>query len=322
MSEFGFLLSHLGNNNDWSILDPTEKGYYIELMIYASHPKNLGCIPSEDEKLRHILHIPLPFYNILEEEHDPVAYYFKGFNKYNINQTMLESLKHIWKKDHSEYDKMQSRFSYEQWIDFFWTTQWKQNILKNWTVVDEKLIKKHSSLKDMAGFLWSETAFKIATDNLATPAVKAKTTKIANKKKNTPDLPELFSSELIFTNNDIGIDGIVWLNNDIKNLLDLSQTLKSWREPATETQKTHIWEVGVSLLSGNNESKIGQARSIIAKQVKKYGNAAVSKAIGELASKNNIPSEPIALFLAILKHDNEGSKEEIKARQKRVSKNL
>lgn len=321
MNELGFLLSYLGNNSDWSLLDPTEKGYYIDLLVYASHPKNLGCIPSDDEKLRNILKIPLPFYNILEEEKNPLAYYFKGFEEYNISQVMLDSIKNIWSQNNTDEEKIKSRFSYEQWIDYFWVTKWKNNILQNWLIVDDKLIKKHSSLKDFKGFLWNETAFFISSDNLKNNfQQKNKNTKIVKKK--TVDLPDLFSSELVFSDGDIGIDGIVWLNNDIKNLLDVSQTLKAWREPATEAQKNHIWDVGVSLLSGNNESKKSQARSIIAKQVKKYGNAPVSKAIGELASKNNLPSEPLALFLAILKRENEGTREEIKAREKRISNNL
>lgn len=318
MNDFLNPILLLNLNNYWIKCDPVVKGFYFTLLSFCANSELKGTIDNDDETLRKLLNIPLPWsireVNLSQDE-AILKFLETNFSENNISQVMLDSLKEVfYEKSSGNLDTL--RLSHEQWTNYLWINVWKPQLLTLWEVVDNKVTRKHQDLKPFTGKLWNETAYLLSQGKIpmqtANVSQNKKITK--NKKEN---LPQINNIDCIFDYDDIGYNGIAWLHGDTENYEDLSKILKIWRTPATVQENNSIWDVGVALLS-NSPQNYKSTRGLLGKLVQQYGSQLVAKAVAEMATKPNLPTDKISFLMGILKREVDGPAHVRKEREKRA----
>lgn len=320
---------------EWKAMDPTLKGFFSQLLLVASFNKPAGYIPDDDKLWRKWLGIPSKTfdeqdYNNFEVEKSEVAKtikkYFDTDNSKNIgiSSAMLEALESIWDEDESLPNKKKARLSYDSWINYLWCYQWKPALEKCLVKIDVKLRIQFEEFEGYEGFFFplaysmANIGKEVSVMHKAQEKPK-KNTRKKGKKTSLP-LPNILEVEAL-TMDDIGYDGLLWLNADNSPLTDLTKVLRVWRTPISSQKRKNIWDIGVACLE-NSPSNYGKARAFLGKMIKKFSEEKVSRTVAEMARKPSMGLDPYALFTTIINSYEYGTLKEQKARAERTTVSL
>lgn len=307
----------LNSNIHWIKSDPIVKGFFFELLSFSCNPENKGTIDNDDDFLRKLLKIPLPWTirDVNTKVEDPTLDFLnKSFSTEGISQVMLDTLRETF-NDKTSDNPFLIKISYEQWADYLWINIWKPQLMSLWEIVDQKVTRKHQDLKPFVGKLWNETAFLLSLGKIPLQDSTVKVKKVVKNKKE--ELPNINSVDFIFDYGDLGYNGMAWLHGETDNFEDLSKNLKVWRTPPTIAESNSIWEVGTSLLANSPQDYVA-AKRFLGKMVKEYGSQLVAKAVAEMVTKQNFPTDKFSFMIGILKREKEGRPEVVKARNARA----
>lgn len=319
----------MNQDSEWINADPIVKGFHFQLLSISANDTNKGTITANDETLRKILNIPIPWAikPLEHQKNDPVIDFLqKTFDGQHLSSVMLDMIKAIFSGERADFEgNLSLRISHEEWTNYLWIYVWKPQLLKFWTPVDSKVTRKYPDLKDFKDLLWNETAHILSKgfdinqiSQTANPVKKS-----ANKKAKKEELPDIAETPYITTVDDLGYNGIAWLHGDTTNYRDLSKNLRAWRKPIPVNETQDMWEVGVRLLSQNPQD-LGKSRKLLGKLISQHGDKVVAKAVAELATQTQYKStfNRQALLIGIIKRETEGTPAEIKAREARAKLTL
>lgn len=319
-------LFSVNQHPDWFKTDNTVKGFHFHLLSLSANTQDNGTIPEDDESLRKILNIPIPWAikKLDVDKQDPVLDFLcKNFDNNHISSVMLDTIQTIFNGNKNDLEgDFSLRISHEEWTNYLWIYVWKPQLLKFWTPVDSKLTRKYSELKGKENKLWNETSYLLSkgfdpstiNNNISVNNSK----KPPNRKTKKIELPDIQEVNSILEYSDLGYNGIAWLHSDTTNFRDLSKNLKTWRKPIPLKQTQDMWEVGTKLLC-NSPQDVVKARSFLGKLIAQHGDKVVAKAVAELATQSQHKSSfnKQALLIGIIKRETEGTPAEIKARAAR-----
>lgn len=324
-------LKDWNSSSEWKSMDSTTKGLFSQLLLVASFNKPAGYLPDDDKLWRKWLNIPSPTLDENDyDEYQPdekevaktIKKYFDNNKTSGISASMLDALESIWETEHSTKEKRNARFSYDSWINYLWVYQWKPALLNALVKIDVKVRMQFDELEGYEGYFFP-IAYSMANMGSSTLKVvakeKKKTTRKKGKKASLP-LPNIFEAESL-DYNDIGHDGILWINTDSSPLHDLAKVMRVWRTPINSESRQSIWTVGVSQLE-SSISNHPKAKRFLGLMVKNHGEAKVVKTIADMSRSLNGAYDPYALFTKIITSYDQGTIGEQKARAQRATVSL
>ena len=317
---------------EWKAMDPTLKGFFSQLLLIASFNKPVGYIPDDDKMWRKWLGIPNKTFDEQDYEdfnvnQNDVAKTIKKYfdsdtsKSVGISSAMLDALESIWDEDDSFFKKRNARLSYDSWINYLWIYQWKPALENCLVKIDVKLRIQFEEFEGYEGYFFP-LAYSMANIGKEVAVIHKnkepakKNTRKKGKKVSLP-LPNILEVEA-FTMDDIGHDGLLWLNNDNSPLTDLNKVLRLWRTPISPQKRKNIWEIGVSCLE-SSPSNYGKARAFLGKMIKKFSEEKVARTVAELARRPSMGLDPYALFTTIINSYEQGTLKEQKARAERAT---
>lgn len=326
-------LKDWNSNPEWKSMDPTLKGFFSQLLLVASFNKPAGYLPDDDKLWRKWLNLPVKTfddndYDKFDVNQSDVAKTIKKYFDENttknigISSSMLEALESIWDEDDtSQSKKRNARISYDSWINYLWIYQWKPALEKCFVKIDVKLRIQFEEFEGYEGFFFP-LAYSMSNIGKGIKVEKTEQIKKPQKTrkkgaKTSLALPNILEIEA-FTRDDIGYDGILWLNNDNTSLSDFSKVIKAWRTPLSSDKRKNIWDIGVSCLE-DSPSNYPKARRFLGKMIKDFSEEKVARTVAEMARSPTMALQPYAIFRTIINGYDKGTIGEQKARASRVT---
>lgn len=321
------------SSNEWKSMDSTAKGFFSQLVLIASQNKPVGFLPADDKMWRKWLGLPAKTFDENDYENfqpssnieNELKKYFDTNKNPSISCAMLDALESIWEQEEISFSSIKKvRMEYDSWVNHLWDTRWKPMLLTAMHIIDVELVDQFPDLNDKIGNYFVPIAYGLSNVNKVVEKTLAETSKKITKRRSKKEaLPSIFDIEAYnnIDNNDVSYDGILWLDQTTDPLKDIGKVLKLWLKPISQEKRKTMWDLGISLLSGN-VSEEPKARAFISKLVKQHGEEKVSRAISDLARKPIAPIQAFGYLTSIIKSYTEGTEAEQKARQKRAEVSL
>lgn len=290
----------------WLEMDPVARGFHTQLMLVAARRKPAGTLPDDDAQWRKLLGLPAR----VAVRPGRAAAAFEGINLMGALQQREETGEGV------------PELAPDALTLWLWETRWKPMVLRGWELIDEALIAQHPHLQGVMGGWFSSLALAMSQPGASGvgAGAAAKPAKPKAKPRKTPGLGGAWKDQLDNEGEAAGT-ALACLGVELTSLSNPVLVLSKWRADTDEHTRKTMWEIGIGCLAGANgsESEKRQARSIIGKHIKTYGEEPVARAIGALAMRPIAPADAVAFLLGLLKQDTEGSVSQQSARQKRAS---
>ncbi len=295
----------------WLAMDPTAKGYHIQLLLVAAQRTPAGTLPGTETTLRRYLGM-----GSAKIKKVPEAKISKNLEEYLQNDTSnLAALLGAWWVAAEEAPPIEdAQHQVEAWQEHLWEHRWRPMVMEAWEIIDDNLIKQKPHLAKAKGGFYNHIAENLANiTQQSTPISTVKKTGSKSKK----------GTHRISTGSDINAfddPKILVMGHDLDRWHDEREVFSKWLLPLDENSKRSLWEVGVMAMAGPN-STVGdrtRAKTLLGKLVKTHGEAKVAEAIGVLSVRAVPVADAGAFLAAMLRNKEEGTPQEQKARSQRA----
>lgn len=332
----GLGLTHLWlGSPQWQHATWAVKGLQAQLWLLAAQRTPAGTLPDDDKWLRKALDLPTP--SAAARARKAVLEAAASLPTPSLNRRKKASNKGApavsediqkapldWTEAHARVldalcegkvsEDLQDA-QQDAWLDHLWLNHWKVQLFEGWTRVDEEFVEDHPHLKRALGGWFHPLAEVLAQSGLE-PGVGP-----ARKKSRAPRANR---SDVTIIEKPFGRHNQI--QPEAKKVLqpwwgsmDEARLLQLWAVPLSKDNRSRMWDLGVSHLSGGGRTE-AQARSFISKMVRTHGETAVHQAIQGLAMRAMPPADSFSFLQGVLNQqaDAGGSPSEQKARGQRA----
>lgn len=308
----------------WLGMDPTARGFQAQLLLLAAQQKkHPGCLPDKDLQWRKWLGLPLK----TPDSETPALP--KQWAKAFSGTIFPDALVHLTQAQVEGEEP--DIFSMEQVLSWLWENRWKPSILISWQKIDLQMIADHPEWEGLEGYWFHPLALKMAMPDpvilthsdlsLKTKKGKAssKTEKTTPRKKTVIPMGQWHAQ--IDLNAEAANEGLMQLDADYDVWRDPDLVMSKWFADIDQETRKSLWDVGVSCLVGPHPTPKEErnARQIIGKHIKQYGEEKVAKAISSMSLRPIPPADAVAFLKGLLRVEDEGSEAEQKARSRRAT---
>lgn len=178
-----------------------------------------------------------------------------------------------------------------------WNDVWKPELLKFFTLIDDVFIQNHPEFVHCKNRLWHPLCFVEHKTQFDLQPI--------HPSEEKPQKRSRLSSKIQKKDKTLSIDP-TW---DFPVLTYTVSTFRyCWDEPMNSTSRKDFWMTGVQLLAIPNDKKSEQdARTLIGKWIKLYGEKQTAAAIAQVSIRQSLPGDPKAFLTKILQSHQKGS---------------
>ena len=305
----------------WLGMEPTARGFHAQLLLLAAQQKkHPGCLPDKDLQWRKWLGLPLK-----TPESDTPALP-KQWAKAFSTTPFPDALVHLTQAQVEGEEP--DIFAMEQVLSWLWEHRWKPSILASWQKIDATLIEQHPEWAELEGYWFHPLALRMsAPDKVFEVIAEVKPKGAKSAKKTARSSSKRVVVAIEHWNDQIDIsgeaanEGLIQLDGDYEGWRDPDIVMSKWFTAIDQETRKSLWEVGVTCLVGPNPLPKDErnARSVLGKHIKKYGEEKVAKAISSLSVRSIPPADAVAFLQGVLRAEEEGSVAEQTARSRRAT---
>lgn len=300
------LVSRWAGDAAWLGMDASARGFHTQLLLIAAQRQPVGSLPDDDEQWRRWLGLPEA-----EVEREPkimgadeaaaglMGRSLRKGREMGVPDSLVLAL----------HPRAQHwRDNQGQWMEHLWNTRWKPMLMEAWKPINSQVVSKYPHLKGALGLRFCPMA--LALSELAgLPADQAAMETLVGRPHQADSISAGPPSAPKKAKKREGVDPLLAqllaLTPDIGPLHDTDHVLKCFRAVPLPEQRQTLWDLGVRVLA-TSPQEAKSARSFLSGLIRKYGEQAVAKAVGDVAVKAIAPADAKAYMVGVLRQEASG----------------
>ena len=296
----------------WLAMDATARGFHVQLLLLAARRRPAGTLPDDDLLWRRYLGLPTKIKPVKTTQ---TSMWAKTVSETGLPDIFLSTLRQLMESD----TKVPVPCDPDDLALWLWQYRWKPMVLAGWEKIDAGMVEIDYRLAGVEGG-WLSRLSKTLSKDTVENAIQT-----ANPTTRKPGLSARMDAthwgNQVAQSGDAANAGLLHLTTELGVLRNVDSVLAKWRAETTQETRQTLWDVGVGCLAGTTSTSTQQrnARSILGKHIKQYGEEVVAKAVARMAMRTMPPADAVSFLQGLLKQETEGSVAEQNARKKRSS---